>query len=145
MSDYWAIPASWQPVRHGLADRLCQCQGLVRCQSTQYALDASGTLSDNARATIDVREEIVAAYAMATIKTGALTLVPGVRVEHTVDKAKIVNAASTLNDGYNSYGPRLYRLLPRPDRADRCGARPGVPRGGDHLDRAAQLARWRLT
>ncbi|GHD00637.1 TonB-dependent receptor [Novosphingobium pokkalii] len=77
---------------------------------TQYALDASGTLSDSLSSDYRVKEDIVAAYAMATIKTGALTLVPGVRMEHTVDKAfaKIVNAASTLTDGYNSYGRAAY-------------------------------------
>jgi outer membrane receptor for Fe3+-dicitrate len=60
---------------------------------TQYALDASGTLSDSLSSDYRVKEDIVAAYAMATIKTGALTLVPGVRMEHTVDKAfaKVVN------------------------------------------------------
>jgi outer membrane receptor for Fe3+-dicitrate len=47
---------------------------------------------------------------MATLRIGALTLVPGVRVEHTRDrtKAKIVNAASTLNDGFNSFGAKSY-------------------------------------
>jgi outer membrane receptor for Fe3+-dicitrate len=106
----WAIPASWAPVRHGLADRLCQCQGLVRCQPTQYALDASGTLSDSLSSDYRVKEDIVAAYAMATIKTGALTLVPGVRMEHTVDKAfaKVVDEDSNLTDGYNSYGRAAY-------------------------------------
>jgi outer membrane receptor for Fe3+-dicitrate len=63
-----------------------------------------------------VKEDIVAAYAMATIKTGALTLVPGVRVEHTRDrtKAKIVNAASTLNDGSTALGRRA---IPMPSPA----------------------------
>lgn len=76
----------------------------------QYALDTAGTISDSLSSDYRVKEDIVAAYAMATLKTGALTLVPGVRMEHTVDKAfaKIVNAASTLADGYNSYGRNSY-------------------------------------
>jgi positive regulator of sigma E activity len=61
-------------------------QGLVRCQSHAIC-DRCPARCQTTLERLDVREEIVAAYAMATIKTGALTLVPGVRMEHTVDKA----------------------------------------------------------
>lgn len=73
-------------------------------------VDAAGSLSATLASDYDVREQIIAGYAMATLRIGALTLVPGVRVEHTRDrtKAKIVNAASTLNDGFNSFGAKSY-------------------------------------
>jgi outer membrane receptor for Fe3+-dicitrate len=36
----------------------------------------------------DVRERISAGYIMATLKFGDFTLVPGVRIEHTADRAQ---------------------------------------------------------
>ncbi|WP_448664215.1 TonB-dependent receptor [Sphingomonas sp. CJ20] len=74
----------------------------------------------------DVREQIYAGYAMATLKFGSLTLVPGVRVEHTRDrtKGKLITAASTLDQGYNVEGAKDYTdvfpgLNARFDMADR--------------------------
>lgn len=57
-----------------------------------------------------VAEQIAAGYAMATLHWGSLTLVPGVRVEHTRDrtKAKLVTATSALGQDYNSFGARDY-------------------------------------
>jgi TonB-dependent receptor len=73
-------------------------------------LDTAGTLADSLSSDYDVRESILAGYAMATLKFGALTIIPGVRVEHTEDKtkAKVVNAASTLTDPFNSFGSKSY-------------------------------------
>ena len=58
----------------------------------------------------DVRESIYAGYAMATLKFGGLTIVPGVRVEHTRDrtKAKLITATSALDEDYNAFGARDY-------------------------------------
>jgi len=58
-----------------------------------YAGNLTGSLSPD----YDVREEIVAGYAMATLKVGALTVIPGLRVEHTRDRtaAKLVDQALT--------------------------------------------------
>ena len=58
----------------------------------------------------DVREDIAAGYAMATLKFGSLTLLPGVRVEHTRDrtKAKLITATSALDEDYNAFGSRDY-------------------------------------
>ncbi|GGB41817.1 TonB-dependent receptor [Sphingomonas metalli] len=57
-----------------------------------------------------VREQIWAGYAMATAHLGPITLVPGVRVEHTRDrtKAKLVTATAALDSDYNSFGTRNY-------------------------------------
>lgn len=73
-------------------------------------LDAAGTLADTLSSDYDVHEDIVAGYVMTTLKFGRLTLVPGVRIEHTQDKtlAKIVGPDSTLNDGFNSFGRKSY-------------------------------------
>ena len=75
------------------------------------AIDTPSTISDTLASDYDVHESVSAGYAMATLKFGGLTLVPGVRVEHTEDKnsAKLVKAGvSTVNDGYNSFGSKQY-------------------------------------
>src|ERR1044072_5395486 len=47
---------------------------------------------------------------MATLRFGPLTLIPGVRVEHTRDRAsaKIVDATWARTDGFNSFGENSY-------------------------------------
>ena len=74
------------------------------------AVDEEGTLADTLSSDYDVREKIAAGYVMATLKWGGLTLLPGVRIEHTKDetKAKLVDASSTLDDGFNSFGENSY-------------------------------------
>lgn len=73
-------------------------------------LDTAGTIADSLSGDFDVKEQIFAGYAMATLKFGDWTLVPGVRVEHTHDKtaAKVVDASSTLTDPFNSFGDVSY-------------------------------------
>lgn len=73
-------------------------------------LNTTSTISDTLSNDSKVREKIAAGYVMATLKFGGFTVIPGVRVEHTEDdvKAKVVNAASTLTDGYNSFGHTSY-------------------------------------
>jgi TonB-dependent receptor len=70
----------------------------------------SGNISDSLASDYDVRERITAGYAQLKLKFGALTLIPGVRVENTYDstKAKIVNAASKITDGFNTFGKVNY-------------------------------------
>jgi TonB-dependent receptor len=77
------------------------------------AIDKTSTTSDTLANDFAVKEKIAAGYVMATLRFGGLTLVPGVRIEHTEDdvKAKVVNAASTLTDGYNSFGHTSYTDL----------------------------------
>lgn len=73
-------------------------------------IDKAGSVADSLAGDYDVREQIIAGYAMATLKFGQLTLVPGVRVEHTRDRAeaKLVDAASDFTDGFNSFGSKSY-------------------------------------
>ena len=58
-----------------------------------YAGNLTGSLSPD----YDVREQIAAGYVMAMLKFGALTVIPGVRIEHTRDRtaAKLVDQALT--------------------------------------------------
>ena len=57
-----------------------------------------------------MREKISAGYAMATLKLGQLTLIPGLRVEHTDDtgKAKTITATSTLTQPFNAFSKKSY-------------------------------------
>ena len=73
-------------------------------------LDEAGSIADSLSSDYDVREAITAGYAMLTIRSGGLTLVPGVRMEHTEDKtkAKIADDASAFGDGFNSFGSKSY-------------------------------------
>lgn len=75
-----------------------------------YKIDSAGTLSDSLASDYDVREKIAAGYIMATLRFGGLTIVPGIRVEHTVvdTKAKSVDENSTLDEGYNVFGHQSY-------------------------------------
>jgi len=89
--------------------------------------DYGGNLTGSLSPDYDVREQIVAGYAMATLKFGALTVIPGVRVEHTRDRAaaKLVDQALTdfaamitnaadfqaalaANNGFNAVGKTSY-------------------------------------
>ncbi|MFT4055512.1 MAG: TonB-dependent receptor, partial [Novosphingobium sp.] len=77
---------------------------------TQSASNLTSSLNNSLVNDYDVREKIWAGYAMATLNWGALTVIPGVRVEHTQDdtKAKVINSSATVNDGYNSFGHKSY-------------------------------------
>ncbi len=74
------------------------------------AVNTNGSRVNSLANDYDVREKISAAYAMMIFKAGGLTIIPGVRVEHTQDdtKAKLITAATALNADYNSFGSRSY-------------------------------------
>ncbi|TCM19385.1 TonB-dependent receptor [Novosphingobium sp. PhB165] len=76
-------------------------------------IDSAGTLSDSLASDYDVREKITAGYIMATLRFGGLTVVPGVRIEHTEDStsAKAVDDNSTLDEGFNVFGHQSYTDL----------------------------------
>lgn len=86
---------------------------LMANTATYASVSASSTLSDSLASDYDVRETIGAGYIMAKFKFGTLTVIPGVRMEVTHDstKAKIVSAASTLGDNFNSFGHNSYTDL----------------------------------
>jgi TonB-dependent receptor len=76
----------------------------------QSASNRTSTVNNSLVNDYDVREKISAGYVMATLKFGDLTVMPGVRVEHTKDsnKAKLITATSTVSDGFNSFGGKSY-------------------------------------
>ena len=73
-------------------------------------VNTASSLNNSLANDYDVTEQIFAGYAMATLKLGDFTLVPGVRVEHTRDrtKAKLITASSSLTQGYNAFGAKDY-------------------------------------
>lgn len=77
---------------------------------TQSASNLQSTRNNSLVNDYDVREKIAAAYAMATLKFGGLTVIPGVRVEHTKDHAlgKLITATSSTTQGFNSASDRSY-------------------------------------
>jgi TonB-dependent receptor len=81
---------------------------------TQSAANINSSRNNSQVNDYDVREKIAAAYVMATLKFGDLTIVPGVRVEHTKDwqKAKVFAtgtvAAAPLDQGFNSFTDQSY-------------------------------------
>lgn len=82
----------------------------ITANPSVLSIDTAGTLADSLSSDYDVKERITAGYAMLTLKAGALTLIPGIRVEHTVDRvaAKVVDGSSTLTDGFDSFARRSY-------------------------------------
>ena len=75
-----------------------------------FTVDRANTLADSLAADYAAREKITAAYVMASVVRGNVTIVPGLRVERTEAdyKAIAVTDASTVNDTYNSFGSRRY-------------------------------------
>ncbi|MEG3175520.1 TonB-dependent receptor [Sphingomonas sp. RB3P16] len=85
-------------------------QAYVAANPGLLTLNTASSLNNSLANDYDVSEQIAAGYAMATLTFDKLTLVPGVRVEHTRDrsKAKLITAASTLDQGYNAFGAKDY-------------------------------------
>ncbi|MBN8816207.1 MAG: TonB-dependent receptor [Sphingomonas sp.] len=77
---------------------------------SQSASNLQSTRNNSLVNDYDVTEKIIAGYAMATIKVGGLTIIPGVRIERTEDYAlgKLITATSTPTQGFNSVGSRSY-------------------------------------
>jgi TonB-dependent receptor len=78
-------------------------QGLFTDSATDRLIETLG--SD-----FKVVEKITAGYGMVSVTRGDLTIIPGVRVEHTDGKtsAIAVTPTSTVNDTYNQFGEYDY-------------------------------------
>jgi TonB-dependent receptor len=82
-----------------------------------FLVDAAATLANATLNDFDVNEDVAAAYAMANLQFGQLTLTPGLRFEHT--KSAIsgfrLEGANTVvpTDGRNSYNDILPSLILR--------------------------------
>src|SRR3546814_16917405 len=60
--------------------------GFFNQNSDRFEMDTDGTIGDSLAADYPIRERILAAYVMPTVKFGDFTAIPGVRVEHTKRK-----------------------------------------------------------
>lgn len=69
-------------------------------------LDTAGSVGNSLVNDYVVNEKVYAGYAMATLVFGKLTVIPGVRVEHTDDETqgKTITATSTASQGFNAFG-----------------------------------------
>jgi TonB-dependent receptor len=88
-----------------------EAAGVMTADTLVMADTAAGELGSD----YDVSETVTAGYVQATIENGGLTLVPGVRVEHTSNEsaAKSFDAASItsvdeLDIPFNSFGKKDY-------------------------------------
>ena len=78
---------------------------------TQSAANINSSRNNSQVNDYDVREKIGAAYLMATLKWGGLTLVPGIRVEHTKDEQKaklIATGTAPVDQAFNSFTSQSY-------------------------------------
>jgi TonB-dependent receptor len=85
-------------------------QAYIAANPGVVTLNAAGSRVNSLANDYDVGEEIDAGYVMGTVKFGKLTLLPGMRVEHTRDrtKAKLITAAAALDEDYNAFGSKDY-------------------------------------
>lgn len=77
---------------------------------TQAAGDLTTTLANSLVNDYDLSEKVYAGYVMGTLKLDRLTLIPGVRVEHTdgTYRGKAFTPASTPAQGFNVANTRKY-------------------------------------
>ena len=75
--------------------------------------DAAGSIANSLGVDYDVSEKIAAAYAMLTIHSGKLTVIPGLRVEDTKSdyKAKSFTPSSSVTQDFNVFGDNHYTDL----------------------------------
>jgi TonB-dependent receptor len=79
--------------------------------TAQFTVNANDQISQSKTSDYEVNETVTAGYVMATIKTGGLTIIPGVRVEHTKGDTKAIiyrAGVTTLNSGFDSFGSYEY-------------------------------------
>lgn len=92
---------------HALAD------AYFNANPGHFSYRADSTLSDSLASDYRISERITAAYAMASLRFGDATVLPGVRIEHTSSTyaAKSVTEDSTLDQGFDSFGSQSYTDL----------------------------------
>lgn len=85
-------------------------QAYLAANPGTVTLNTAGSVNNSLANDYDVKERIIAGYAMAALKFDRLTLVPGVRVEHTRDRsqAKLITATSAGSSGFNGAGSKQY-------------------------------------
>ncbi|WP_294057095.1 TonB-dependent receptor [Sphingomonas sp.] len=108
-------------------------QAYITANPARAVLNASGSLGNSLVNDYIVSEDILAGYAMATLKFGNVTVIPGVRVEDTSGtyQGKTITATSTVSQGFNVKGKKDYTnvfpgLNVRFDASDRLVIRAGA-------------------
>ena len=82
-----------------------------RANPGEFEEDEEGTLSASLAADYDISEEITAAYAMARLWFGDVTVIPGVRMEHTKGRYAAHSfdiEEASLDQPFNVFGSRSY-------------------------------------
>lgn len=76
----------------------------------RQTLDVAGSRINSSLNDYEASEKVTSAYAMANLKFGQFTLIPGVRVEHTKGRfsAKQILPTSPLNVDFNVFGEQSY-------------------------------------
>ncbi len=87
--------------------------GFFDDNASLFEMDTDGTVGDSLAADYRIKERILAAYVMTTLKFGDFTMIPGVRVENTKSEyaAKAVIDTLALDDiakDYDSFGAQSY-------------------------------------
>lgn len=76
-----------------------------------FTVNAADQVSQSKTSDYRVRETVTAAYAMATVRAGDLTVIPGVRMEHTKGRTAAVifrSGVTTLNSDFDTFGRYSY-------------------------------------
>jgi TonB-dependent receptor len=79
--------------------------------TSQFTVDATDQISQTTAADYKVKETVTAAYVMASIDTGSLTIIPGVRMERTEGDTQAIvfrPGVTTLNSTFDSFGSYSY-------------------------------------
>lgn len=92
---------------YGPTINMGSAQSYVFGNTGLFTINANDQISQSTTSDYRVQEKVVAGYAMTTIRTGGLTVIPGVRMERTEGQtAAIVYRAgvTTLNSTFDSFG-----------------------------------------
>jgi TonB-dependent receptor len=85
-------------------------QAYVTSTPTALAINTSGSVANSLVNDYQASEKVYAAYGMATLHFGPLTVLPGVRIENTKGSyaAKSFTPASSATQGFNIFGDFSY-------------------------------------
>lgn len=85
-------------------------QAFLAANPTTITRNAVSSTATSAVDDSDAKERILSGYAMATLKFGGLTLLPGIRVENTRDRvrSKFITPGATVDPGFNRLTSKDY-------------------------------------
>lgn len=86
-------------------------EAFVFANPALFMVNANDQISRSTTSDYKVKETVTAGYVMATVKAGDLTVIPGVRVEHTKGSTAAIvfrQGVTTLTTPFNSFGSYSY-------------------------------------